>query len=171
MQIIKSNNFYTVYKTNIDQNLLNEIYNNFSDKMRELDVRKRFKINNYEYSANPMWVELKISDHPYIDFLLRSFGITEIDSKINLSKLPAGNEIKNHKDLGRRSVLVIPISGVDSPLWINNDSITYNNDSVLMDATVLHSVEKTKVDRVTLQVAFRKKYSKIAKIIENKIKS
>ena len=171
MEIEKLNNFYTVYKTNIDKILLWEIYNNFSEKMCELDLNKQFKINNYEYSANPMWVELKTDDHPYINFLLNHFGLGEIDAKISLSRLPAGKELKDHKDIGRRSVLLVPISGVDSSLYMNDENVAYHNKVLLMDATIMHSVKKNTVDRITLQFAFRKNYSTIAKIIEKKIKS
>lgn len=166
MEIEKLNNFYTVYKTNIDKILLWEIYNNFSGKMRELDLNKQFKIKDYEHSANPMWVELQTDDHPYINFLLNYFSIDKIDTKISLSRLPAGKELKDHKDIGRRSVLLVPISEVDSSLYINNENVTYNNKVLLMDATTLHSVKKSTVDRITLQFAFRKNYSTIAKIIE-----
>lgn len=171
MEIEKSNNFYTVYKTNIDKILLWEIYNNFSEKMRELDLNKQFKIKNYEYSANPMWVELQIDDHPYINFLLNNFALDKIDTKISLSKLPAGKELKDHKDIGRRSVLLVPISGIDSSLHISDENVAYDNKVLLMDATTLHSVKKSSVDRITLQFAFRKNYSTIAKTIEKKIKS
>jgi hypothetical protein len=171
LEIEKLNNFYTVYKTNIDKTLLSEIYNNFAGKMRELDLNKQFKINNYEYSANPMWLELQIDDHPYLNFLLNNFGLGGIDTKISLSKLPAGKELKDHKDIGRRSVLLVPISGVDSSLYINDENVAYHNKVLLMDATTLHGVEKGTVDRITLQFAFRKNYSTIAKIIEKKIKS
>tara|TARA_R110000782_G_scaffold142354_1_gene235049 strand:+ start:733 stop:1248 length:516 start_codon:yes stop_codon:yes gene_type:complete len=171
LEIEKSNNFYTVYKTNIDQILLSEIYNNFAGKMRELDLNKQFKINNYEYSANPMWVELQIDDHPYLNFLLNNFGLDGIDTKISLSKLPAGKELKDHKDIGRRSVLLVPISGVDSSLYINDENVAYHNNVLLMDTTTLHGVKKSTVDRITLQFAFRKNYSTIAKITKKKIKS
>ena len=164
MEIEKSNNFYTVYKTNIDQILLSEIYNNFAGKMRELDLNKQFKINNYEYSANPMWVELQIDDHPYLNFLLNNFGLDGIE-------LPAGKELKDHKDIGRRSVLLVPISGVDSSLYINDENVAYHNNVLLMDTTTLHGVKKSTVDRITLQFAFRKNYSTIAKITKKKIKS
>ena len=118
-----------------------------------------------------MWVELQIDDHPYLNFLLNNFGLDGIDTKISLSKLPAGKELKDHKDIGRRSVLLVPISGVDSSLYINDENVAYHNNVLLMDTTTLHGVKKSTVDRITLQFAFRKNYSTIAKITKKKIKS
>jgi hypothetical protein len=169
MEIEKSTNHYTLYKTALNHDALVSLYNQFKDQMTKLDLSKKFNQYSYKHSdlSNPQWLNLKIEDHAYLKTVINIFGIADIKNTINLSLLPAGFELANHTDIGRRTVLLIPIIGVNSPINILNETVYYNNNCLLLDSTIMHSVPTTDSDRVTLQFAFRQRYNSVVKKVND----
>lgn len=169
MNIKKSTDIYTLYNHELDSNVLAEIFNQFKDQMTELNLGKKFNQYNYEHSelSNPQWVNLELRDHWYLKTIYDNFGLEGTNPVINISHLPVGYKLAEHKDIGRRTVLLIPISGVDSPVCVQEELVNYANSCLLLDSTVMHSVPTTQSDRVTLQFAFKQRYSDIASKIRS----
>ena len=173
MEIEKSQSSYALIKADLDYNLLHDIFDNFKNQLVELDLSKKFKQNNYSYSSNtnPLWKTLKIYDHWYLEKILTLFGLADMETVVSLSNLPNGSELGEHRDIGRKTVLLIPINGVTAPININNSLIYYKDLTLLLDATIMHSVPKTTQDRITLQFSFRQPYNKILSIVNEHIRT
>jgi len=168
MEIVKTTNTYSLIKIDIQNNDLLDLYSEYANQLTELDLSKKFAQYNYKHtkSTNPQWLELKTTENKTLQQVEKLFGFKNINSVVSLSKLPKGYELNEHRDIGRRSVLLIPIKGVTDPIHIGNEVIHYKDTCLLMDATAIHRVPKTNEDRVTLQFAFKQQYVKLLERIK-----
>lgn len=153
--------------TSVSKTFLMDLYNAYKPHMEVLDLEKRFKQAQYQHSEqnNPLWYTFDYTECETITKFLHQCGLLVLDPKITLSCLPIGYHLPLHKDFGRKTVLIFPIHGYDKPIIIKGKEVYYNDQPILMDASIEHEVPKHDVERVGLQISFKQTFEKVMTVL------
>jgi hypothetical protein len=153
--------------TSVSKTFLVDLYEAYKQHMEVLDLEKRFKVAQYNHNEknNPLWYTFDDTECETITKFLHDLGLMSLDPKITLSSLPIGYNLPRHRDFGRKTVLIFPIHGYDKPIIIDGKEIYYNDQPMLMDASIEHEVLTHDVERVGLQVSFRQAFEKVMAVL------
>jgi hypothetical protein len=150
-----------------DNAALIDLYHSVVSKMVPLDLKRSFDRNGYAHNntTNPMWIELHAAECPVIAQVLDDLCIEPARVTVTMSDLLPGFCLSEHRDMGRRSVIIIPVLGYDAPIIIQGQEVHYHGRCLLLDATQLHSVPPQQHNRVGLQISFRENYDQVSSVL------
>lgn len=156
------------FNFNVDRNALLDLYYQVKPSLRPLDLSRSFLRKGYHYdeTTNPNWLDLTKDMSQCLSMLVSMLALEKIDYKMSISELPAGYAIGPHKDVGRSSVMIIPIIGYDTPIFFDQDIVYYNDQCLLIDSTANHWVIAQSTARVGLQISFKKNFQFMKKHFE-----
>ena len=100
---------------------------------------------------------------------LARVGLGGLQHRVTLSTLPAGVSLPQHRDVGRRTVIITPISGFDAPIVIEGQEHHYRpGHSVMTNAKQSHEVPAGTQDRASVQVSFRHSFRGLLARVQQK---
>jgi hypothetical protein len=156
----------------LDRSAMIDIYYSVRHHMSPLYLDRSFQRLGYHHDerTNPNWLDLDRTTNSYVGEIIDRLQISDIDHVISLSELPPGYALAPHRDVGRKSVLIIPLLGYEEPVFFQGHAVYYNDQYLLMDGTAEHWINPQSSIRVGIQISFKRRFERMKQHFENIIK-
>ena len=160
---------YQHFDFGFDRATLIDVYHTVRCLMAPLSLDRSFRRLGYHHDqrTNPNWLDLEVSHHPYIAKMISRLDIDGLDHVISISELPPGYALGPHRDVGRKSVLIVPIIGYEEPVYFHDNAVYYNDQCVLIDGSQEHWVTAQESARVGIQFSFKKPFATMKQHFDN----
>lgn len=157
------------FNFDLNRSQLIDIYQSVKSRMTPLHLDRSFQRLGYHHDdqTNPNWLDLDRHSHAYVDQLINLFRLSDVDHVVSISELPPGYALAPHRDVGRKSVLIVPIFGYQKPVFFHAHAVYYNDQCVLIDGTAEHWISPQAEGRVSIQFSFKRRFESMKQHFEN----